>query len=183
VASRQLPFANRFFERHAWQPAGKLPRRDRAAPVAWYHSCYHGAVRVILDTNVLVAAIRSRNGASFEVLSRVGTEEFEIAVSVPLVLEYEDALLRQLSTVTTLNEEDVVAMVDYITSVAIHQQIFFLWRPMLRDPGDDMVLELAVAAECDAIITHNARDFSAATRFGMRVLAPSAFLQLLRGVL
>ncbi len=139
-------------------------------------------VRVILDTNVLVAAIRSRSGASFEVLSRLGIGEFEIAVSVPLVLEYEDALLRQLSTVRTLNGDDVAAMVDYITSVAIHQQIFFLWRPMLRDPGDDMVLELAVAAECDAIVTHNARDFRAARRFGMRVLSPHAFLQLLRGV-
>lgn len=137
---------------------------------------------MILDTNVLVAAIRSRNGASFEVLSRVGAGEFEIAVSVPLVLEYEDALLRQLGTVTTLSEEDVVAIVDYVTSVAIHQQIFFLWRPLLRDPGDDMVLELAVAAECDAVVTHNIRDFSAAARFGVDVLSPYAFLQRLRGV-
>jgi len=131
---------------------------------------------VVLDTNVLVAAIRSRTGASFEVLSRVGTGEFEIAVSVSLVLEYEDVLLRHLPD-SALDEDDVRDLLDYICSVAMHQQIHYLWRPFLGDPGDDMVLELAVSALCDAIVTHNVRDFHRARELGMRVLTPGEFLK------
>jgi predicted nucleic acid-binding protein len=136
-------------------------------------------VLALLDTSVLVAAIRSRRGASFEILSRIGTTQFEIAVSVPLVLEYEDAMLRHVGA-SPLVEADVRALIDYICSIAVQQDIFFLWRPQLRDPGDDLVLEVAVAAGCEAIVTHNLKDFSGAAAFGIRVLQPSAFLIELR---
>lgn len=136
--------------------------------------------RVVIDTSVLVAAIRSRNGASFEVLSRIGKGSFDIAVSVSLVLEYESVLLRHIPT-STLNEQDVRQLIDYLCDVAIGQDIFFLWRPYLRDPNDDLVLELAVAAGCEAIVTHNVRDFSGAEKLGVRVLTPASFLQELRG--
>ena|SRR5258706_7327680 len=135
--------------------------------------------RVVLDTNVLVAAARSRLGASFELLSRVGTGQFDIVISVPLALEYEDALVRHMEA-SGLNRTDIEDIVDYLCNVAIRQEIFFLWRPALRDPGDDLVLELAVAAECDAIITHNARDFGGASRFRVRVLSPGMYLKELR---
>jgi putative PIN family toxin of toxin-antitoxin system len=107
---------------------------------------------VVLDTSVLVAGVRSRRGASFQLLSRIGTGAFDIAVSVPLVLEYEDALIRHL-TATDLSEDDVRDIIDYVCSVAVRQEVFYLWRPILRDPGDDLVLELAIAANCDAITT------------------------------
>ena len=136
-------------------------------------------MRVVLDTNVLVAAVRSRHGASFQVLSLVGTDEFEVAVSVPLVLEYEDAMLRHLPA-TSLSEAEICDIIDYICSVALRQDIFFLWRPQLRDPGDDLVLELAVAAGCEAIVTHNVRDFGGARDFRVRVLSPGLFLNELR---
>lgn len=136
--------------------------------------------RVVLDTSVLVAAVRSRNGASFEILSRVGTPAFDIAVSVPLVLEYEDALIRHLPA-TSLNENNVRDIIDYMCSVAIRQEVFFLWRPLLRDPGDDLVLELAVAANCEAIVTHNLRDFGGIERFDLRAVSPGTFLNELRG--
>ncbi len=136
--------------------------------------------RVVFDTSVLVAAVRSRLGASFELLSQLGTGLFEVVVTVPLVLEYEDALMRQVPT-TGLSGEDMVNIVDYFCQVGIHQDVFFLWRPVLRDPGDDLVLEAAVAAGCEAIITHNVRDFSGAKAFGVRVLSPGAFLKELRG--
>jgi putative PIN family toxin of toxin-antitoxin system len=135
--------------------------------------------RVVLDTNVLVAAVRSRRGASFELVSRLGRGEFEIAVSVSLVLEYESALLRQVPT-SPLDEQDIRDFIDYICEAAIHQEIFFLWRPFLHDPNDDLVLELAVAARCEAIVTHNVRDFVDAARLGVRVVTPGAFLQELR---
>jgi putative PIN family toxin of toxin-antitoxin system len=138
-------------------------------------------VLVVLDTNVVVAGLRSRNGASFQVLSRVATGAFEIAVSVPLVLEYEDALLRQVRA-SGIAESHVSDVIDYLCSVAVRQEIFFLWRPQLRDPGDDLVLEIAVAAGCDSIVTHNVRDFRGADQFGIRVVSPAVFLSEIRGL-
>ena len=136
---------------------------------------------MVLDTNILVAGVRSRRGASFELLSRIGTGAFDIAVSVPLVLEYEDALIRHLAA-TDLSEDDVRDIIDYMCSVAVRQEVFYLWRPILRDPGDDLVLELAIAANCDAIVTHNIRDFAGLSRFGLRLLTPGQLLQELGGL-
>jgi putative PIN family toxin of toxin-antitoxin system len=131
--------------------------------------------RVVVDTNVVVAGLRSRRGASFQLLSEVGKGRFEIALSVPLVLEYEDALLRH-ADVTRLSRADVDAVVDYLCSVAHLQQIFYLWRPLLPDPKDDLVLELAVAARCHAIITFNRRDFAGVDKLGVSVVEPGPFL-------
>ena len=130
--------------------------------------------RVVVDTNVLVAGLRSRRGVAFRLLSEVGKGRFEIALSVPLVLEYEDALLRP--QVGNLGQTDVDAVLDYFCKVAHLQQIFFLWRPLLPDPQDDMLLELAVAARCQAIITYNVRDFVGAEKFGISILEPGPFL-------
>ena len=137
--------------------------------------------RVVLDTNVLVSAIRSQRGASFALLQHLERGDFEIAVSVPLVLEYEDALLRHIG-VGPLGAQDVSDLLDGICASAHRQAIFFLWRPLLSDPNDDMVAELAVAAECSAIVTHNVRDFAGVDAFAIRVLSPGAFLLKLRGV-
>jgi predicted nucleic acid-binding protein len=132
-------------------------------------------VLVVLDTNVLVAALRSRRGASFQVLSLLGTGAFDVAISVPLVLEYEATLLRHIGA-TNLAPDDVLDIVDYICSVAKHQLIFFLWRPLLKDPNDDMVAEVAVASGCDAVVTHNGRDFEALASLGLRAVSPKEFL-------
>lgn len=137
---------------------------------------------VVLDTNVLVAGLRSRRDTAFTLLSLVGTGRFDIALSVPLVLEYEDVLLRQVEE-SWLKESDVEGLLDYLCAVAIRQQIFFLWRPHLRDPKDDMVLELAVAADCKAIITYNRRDFAGAENFGLGVLTPAEFVDEIGGAL
>jgi predicted nucleic acid-binding protein len=137
-------------------------------------------VLVILDTNVLVAAIRSKRGASFQVVSRIGTDAFDLAVSVPLVLEYESALLRHVAA-TELDSDDVLAIVDYMCLVARRQPIFLLWRPLLRDPKDDMIAEAAIAAGCDAVVTHNRNDFEDLAQFGVRVLSPGEFLREIGG--
>ena len=137
-------------------------------------------MRVVIDTNVLVSAIRSRQGSSFAVLSRVGTGAFEIAVSVSLVLEYESVLLRHVSE-SAMTDREVRAIIDYVCEGAMWQEIFFLWRPYLRDAGDDLILELAFAAGCDAIVTHNVRDFSGAERMGIRVITPANFLREIGG--
>ena len=131
---------------------------------------------VVLDTNVLVSALRSRKGASFKVLSLVDTGSFQISLSVPLVLEYESAAKR-LSRVIGLTHSDIDDVIDYLCSVAKHQNIFYLWRPFLRDPMDDMVLELAVASRSDFIVTHNLRDFTGIEEFGIQAITPQQFLK------
>lgn len=135
--------------------------------------------RIVLDTNVLVAAGRSNRGASFRLLSMVGPEAgFGLTVSVPLVLEYEMALKRE----TELTHRDVEAIVDYLCENADRRPIYFLWRPFLRDPSDEMVLEVAVGGEAELIVTHNVKDFAGVEeRFGIRVVRPGAFLAEMEG--
>ncbi len=129
-----------------------------------------------MDTSVLVSALRSRNGASFRVLKLIDTGRFETAVSVPLVLEYE-AAAKRLVHPSGLAASDVEAVIDYICRVASHHKIYYLWRPFLKDPKDDMVLELAVASGSTVIVTHNTKDFVGADQLGLRVLTPREFLR------
>ena len=100
-------------------------------------------------------------------------------MSVPLVLEYEERLGRLIEK-GLLNEADSQVVLDYLCSVARRQAIFFLWRPCLPGPDDDMVLELAVAAECRFIATHNVRDFRGCETFGIEAVLPGKFLRSLR---
>jgi putative PIN family toxin of toxin-antitoxin system len=137
-------------------------------------------VRVVLDSSVLVAGFRSRRGASFQVLTSLRAGNFEIAVSVPLVLEYE-AVLRRHAGELGLDAREAVGLVDYLCSVGHHQDIHFLWRPTLRDPSDEFVLELAVAAKCTAIVTHNVRDFEGADTFGVDIQTPAKFISTIGG--
>ena len=132
----------------------------------------------MLDTSVLVAGFRSRRGASFRLLTLLRAGAFEIALSVPLVLEYE-AVLRSQAAQLSLSPSDVTDLVDYLCRVGHRQTIHFLWRPALRDPADEFVLELAVAAECQAIVTHNVRDFAGAKTFGVHILTPGDFLRVM----
>jgi putative PIN family toxin of toxin-antitoxin system len=136
--------------------------------------------RVVIDTCVLVSAMRSSRGASFRLVNLVGTSGFEIALSVPLVLEYEDAAKR-LGDATALAHQDIDDVIDYLCSVAHLQEIHFLWRPLLRDPRDDHVLELAVEAGCDLIVTHNIRDFAGSDQFGISAISPGEFLRRIGG--
>lgn len=132
--------------------------------------------RIIIDTNVLVAALRSRRGASHKLLMLLGSEKFAISVSVSLVLEYEDAAKRLIGS-TEWSERGIDDILDYICAVADHQPVYYLWRPFMKDAGDDMVLEAAVAAGCDFIVTYNKADFQLAERFGLRVVTAKEFLE------
>lgn len=137
-------------------------------------------LQAVLDTNVIDSALRSRRGASFEVVRRIGGGAFETNLSVPLALEYESVLLRHRADLG-LSDPEVLGFVDYLCSVARLHDIHFLWRPMLRDPNDEMVAELAVKAGADVLVTHNVRDFGPlGDRFAVEVVTPGAFLGLLR---
>ena len=131
-------------------------------------------MKVVIDTIVFVASLRSRRGASFKLVSLLPSDKFSIAISVPLVFEYEDAIKRLEST--DITTQDIGAFVDFLCKIGLHQEIFFLWRPFLPDPTDDHVLEVAVAAGCDAIVTYNKRDFKGIEKFGLRILDPRELL-------
>ncbi|MBI3649971.1 MAG: PIN domain-containing protein [Acidobacteria bacterium] len=104
--------------------------------------------------------------------------KFEVNLSVPLVLEYEE-VAKRLSDQTRLSESDIEDILDYVCTNAIHRKISYLWRPLLCDAKDDMVLELAVAGECQFIVTFNHRDFAGAENFGIEVVTPKEFLQII----
>lgn len=131
---------------------------------------------VILDTNVIVAGLRSRRRASFKILSLLGRDFSQISVSLPLVLEYESASKR-MSRSLGLSHSDIDDVIDYICSVAEHREIYYLWRPFLRDPMDDMVLEVAVESGSEFTVTHNVRHFAGIEQFGVKAINPSQFLQ------
>lgn len=133
--------------------------------------------RIVIDTNVIIAALRSQRGASALLLSRLDEGLFEAHVSVPLVLEYEDVLLRQRDELG-LSADDVGDLIDSLCALAVrHEHIYFHWRPILRDERDEHILELAVKGQCSAIMTYNIRDFSGVERFGIRVINPQTFLR------
>jgi len=132
-------------------------------------------MKVVIDTNVLVAALRSRRGASYKLVSLIPSDKFSIVISVPLIFEYEAVLCRG-ELADAITEQDINDFIDYLCDAAIHQKVFFLWRPFLPDPADDLVLEVAVAAGCNSIITFNKRDFRGIDKFGLRVLSPKELL-------
>jgi putative PIN family toxin of toxin-antitoxin system len=131
--------------------------------------------RIVLDTNVLVSALRSSQGASFRLISLIGQGKFSLHLSVPLVLEYEEVLLRTKPDVLT--KQDIEDFLDYLCNIGEHHKIFFLWRPFLKDVDDDMVLELATNAMCSHIVTFNGKDFVGSEQFGLKVLTPPEFLR------
>jgi putative PIN family toxin of toxin-antitoxin system len=131
----------------------------------------------VLDTNVLVAGLRSRLGASHRLLELLAQEQLLIHVSVPLVLEYEAVLLRQAKALG-LSQKDVEDFVGYLCRVGEAHDIHFMWRPMLKDPNDDMVLELAFASGA-GVVTFNGKDFKEAGQLGVKIWTPGAFLRAL----
>lgn len=137
-------------------------------------------LRVILDTSVLVAAARSRNGASFEILRMLPSSRFEIALTVSLYTEWQAVLTRPEHMPPGITSEATMAFLRYLASIAHLQDVHFLWRPFLRDPDDDMVLECAVSSGSGYIVTHNVKDFRRAPELKVQAITPADFLQLLR---
>ena len=135
----------------------------------------------MLDTSVLVAAIRSDRGASRLLLVGALEREYELLVSVPLMIEYESVLTRpeQLEA-SGLSTGDIQAVLDAIAVVAEPVRLAYLWRPTLADADDDMVLETAVNGRADLLVTLNRRDFRAASSFRVQVIAPAEALRHLR---
>lgn len=133
--------------------------------------------RVVLDTNVLVAAGRSRQGAVFALLKAFRDGRFRIMASVPLFLEYEAVLKRPEQLMVGRRTEALVdAFLDALSLRTEPVHLHFLWRPQLRDPADEMVLETALNGRADALVTFNVNDFAPAGYFDLPVWTPREFL-------
>jgi predicted nucleic acid-binding protein len=134
---------------------------------------------VILDTSVLIAGLRSSLGASFALLDLVGSGRFTIGLTTALVLEYEATCMKSLDALN-LTTDDVKELLDYLCRAGKLAVIRFRVRPSVADPDDDLVLEAAIAAGSEWIVTHNIRDMAAgAARYGIEVITPGEALRRL----
>jgi putative PIN family toxin of toxin-antitoxin system len=132
---------------------------------------------IVIDTNVLVAALKSRLGASFKLLMALPSGRYNPCLSVPLFVEYESVLKRP-GLVPDLSADDIDGVLNYFLSRASIHEIFFLWRPFLKDPKDDLVLEAAVDSHSQYLVTFNVRDFADVEKhFGIKVVTPQEFLR------
>lgn len=137
---------------------------------------------VVLDTNVIVAALRSRDGASFQILKGIIDGNVNFAISVPLFLEYE-AILKRPETLaaTALDIADMDVILNMLCAQGKAVKLHYLWRPQLTDEKDEMVLELGINAEADAIVTFNHNDFlPAANKFALSIITPSNYYHCLK---
>lgn len=133
-------------------------------------------VRAVVDTNVLIAALRSSRGASFRLLSLLGDPRWQPAVSVALVLEYDEVATREAARLG-LDPWVPESVIDMFCQSGSQHAIHFRLRPTLQDPDDEFLIELAVAANAGFIVTHNVRDFRGAGRYGVQAVTPAGFLK------
>jgi putative PIN family toxin of toxin-antitoxin system len=135
-------------------------------------------MRVVLDTNIVVAALRSPRGASAALIRQVRAGKVQILMSVPLALEYEAICKRAEHILAAgISAQDANVFVTALVAMAEPISLFYLWRPQLRDPDDEMVLETAVNGQADAIVTFNRKDYTGVSeRFNVQVLTPQEVL-------
>lgn len=134
--------------------------------------------QIVIDTNVLVAAMRSRHGASYRLLKQLGSGRWRPNLTVAVALEYE-AVLKRNCLEFGLTEGDIDDVLDAMISQAGLHRLYFLWRPVAADPDDDFVIEAAIASHSDFVVTFNRRDFRDSHRFGIECITPKEFLILL----
>lgn len=133
--------------------------------------------QLVVDTNVLITAFRSQRGAAYKFFTLLNDQRWQLNLSIALVFEYEEVLKREQESLG-LNQQDIDALLDGLCAIANHRDIFYLWRPLARDPDDDFLIDLAIKSQANFIITYNQRDLQQVTRFGIQLLTPKAFLQL-----
>ncbi len=140
---------------------------------------YYYAMRVVLDTNVIVTALRSPRGASAALVRLVAEGKITLLMSVAIALEYEAVCLRpENRKAAKLSVAQTYIFLDGLAALAEPVTLRFLWRPQLRDAGDEMILEAAVNGRADAIVTFNLRDFGdAPARFGIAAIKPQEALR------
>lgn len=138
-------------------------------------------MRLVMDTTVMVAAIRSDAGASRRLLLAGLERSLKLLVSVPLMIEYQAVMSRpEHLAASNLAETDITAILDAVAEVAEPVHLAFLWRPFALDANDDMIVETATNGHADAIVTFNRRDFVGVTEaFGINILSPGDAVALM----
>ena len=134
---------------------------------------------IIMDTNVLFSGLYSSTGASFQILRLLDAGKIKPVISTTLLFEYEDVLKRE-QTVLNLSHKQVDTVLDNICALSNFQEIYFLWRPYLKDPKDDHVLEVAVASKTKIIVTYNLKDFKGVEKFGIQAITPGKYLEAIK---
>lgn len=137
--------------------------------------------RVVIDTNVFISALRSKRGSSHKLLLQIDSGAVQLCISVPLILEYE-AVARELRWPGKPPAASIDDIIDYLCSIGEAVRPPYLWRPIAKDPKDEMLVELAVAGECDRIITYNKRDLKGVEKLGIKLRTPFEFLKELENV-
>jgi putative PIN family toxin of toxin-antitoxin system len=138
--------------------------------------------RFVIDTDVIIAALRSPRGASAALVGAALDHQIVMLASVPLFFEYEAKCTSPVHwTAAGLTHEQAQVFVDGLTALIEPVKTHYLWRPTLRDPNDEMVLETAVNGRADAIVTFNLRDYGAVPgRFNIEVLTPATAIWRVR---
>lgn len=139
-------------------------------------------MRIVLDTSVLVAALRSRSGAGNAILRLVAERRVVLLATPPLFLEYEEVLMRaEHRLVHRLSPQELDGFLQELAALIEPVELHFRWRPQVHDSNDEMVLETAINGEAEALVTYNTGDFTTgAERFGLPVLTPGEFLKRMR---
>ncbi len=132
--------------------------------------------KIVIDTNVFISSLKSRKGASYKLLFETSRGKYEQCISPALILEYESIAKREKLKLTFKQIDEIINM---ICSLSRKCEIYFLWRPFLKDPKDDFVLELAIESMSEYIITYNVNDFKGISKFGIKVITPKEFLHLI----
>jgi len=136
-------------------------------------------VNVVIDTNVLISALKSSRGASHKLLLLLVDGVFLPNISVPLFVEYE-SVAKRVELLGHLEKSEIDSILNYFISKSSIREIFYLWRPFLKDPKDDLVLEVAVESRSEFIITFNKKDFSHCEKqFGIKIVTPQEFMFLM----
>src|SRR5436309_497816 len=136
-------------------------------------------MRAVLDTNVLVAGLRSRRGASHELLRSLRAGKWTLVLSNTVLGEYHEVLHRE-AVATGLSHADIDAYLDVLCALAEKRTLSTEWQPVAADPDDEPFVQLAREAKVSYLVTHNVRDLTGAQQFGVQVVRPAEFLSALR---
>lgn len=135
-------------------------------------------LKIVIDTNVFISSLKFRNGASFKLLYKTSRKKYQQNISSTLIFEYESVAKRSDMNLQ-LSHKQIDTIIDMLCNWSNHCQVYFLWRPFLKDAKDDFVLELAIESNSQYIITYNIKDFKGVDKFNIKAITPKEFLSLI----
>lgn len=126
---------------------------------------------IILDTSVIVSALRSTVGASYQLIDWIDTGRFISYISNSMIYEYVEVSHRLVGTIR-LNLNEIDDILNYVIGSSRRARLYYVWRPVVKDLNDDFVAEAAICSNCEYLVTHNVRDFQGLESYGVKVITP-----------